>query len=60
MSVKAISESQATRRRAGDNVLNLLIFVVIFQFSYPMTEGNDPVWLLAYQVLYLSLMVVGI
>ena len=53
-------DPQRTERRSSDNVLYLLILVVIVQFSYPMTEGNDPLWLLAYQALYMSLMVTGI
>ena len=41
-------------------MLYLLILVVIVQFVWPMTEGNSPYWILAYDVLYMSLMVSGI
>ncbi|MEM7134698.1 MAG: hypothetical protein AAF702_51020 [Chloroflexota bacterium] len=48
------------RFATNDNLLYLLILVVIVQFSYPMTEGNSPLWLLGYQLLYMSLIVSGI
>ncbi|MEZ4659252.1 MAG: potassium channel family protein [Caldilineaceae bacterium] len=60
MTTQARSESRAPQPAAPGNVLYLLILVVIVQFSYPMTAGNSPVWLLAYQALYLTLMIAGI
>jgi hypothetical protein len=53
---------QTTTRRdpIHGRVIYLLILVVIVQFIWPMTDGNSPFWLLAYQALYMTLMVSGI
>lgn len=50
----------ANRDAMQGRVIYLLILVIVVQFIYPITEGNSPFWLLAYQALYMSLMVSGI
>ncbi|MCP4146981.1 MAG: two pore domain potassium channel family protein [bacterium] len=41
-------------------VIYLLALVVLVQFSYPITDGNEAYTFIIYQLLYLSMIVIGI